>query len=934
MKLNFAFFKRFNLNKLQRRKKNKKVLSYILRGSLFTIIFLVLFVASAFAWYSKDLPTPTKIASRKATESTKIYDRTGEILLYETGDQKRTIVPGEEISSYLKDATVATEDSNFYRHHGFDTKAILAAFVEKALGRTRRLRGGSTITQQYVKNSFLSSDRSAIRKFKELILSIELEFMYSKDQILAMYLNEIPYGNGTAGAEAASSMYFGKKASNLSIAEAATLAAIPQAPSYYSPYGTHVKELVNRRNYVIDRMVELNKITKDQGVEAKAADTTTMGQTLRPRRDSLLAPHFAMYVIDQVANEYGEDKIQKEGMKIVTTLDYHKQQDAEKAIAAGVQKLDRYGASNAALVAVDPKTNEILAMVGSKDYYDAEIDGNVNVADSLRQPGSSFKPIAYATAFKKPDFSPSKIIFDLETDFGGGYVPNNYNGKSNGPVTIRQALANSLNIPAVKILSLAGIDNVIRTAEDLGITSLTDRSRYGLSLVLGAGEVSPLQMASAFGVFGNQGVYHDQKSVLKITDSKGKVLYEYKQEEDSGKIVLDPQIAYEISSILSDDSSRGIVFGTHYPSLYFPDRAVALKTGTTSDFKDAWTVGYTPSIATAIWVGNSNGSKMKNGADGSVLAAPIFHNFIVNTLKDSPNETFSRPEGIQDITVEKYSNKIPNQASKELTTDIFASWQVPTEKDDIHQIIKVCKTNGKLAPDDLPTNLIEEKIFTILHSERPDYPNWEGPVSGWASQNGMNETVPTDKCDAESILPTISFSQPKDASSISGENNIEVNVVSPYPVKHVEFFIDDISIGQVLSAPYSKKYNFNNLSKGNHKITALVTDQNDSSVKSDINIKTVDGGGATISEITTKTSPSQSGTKNLLIGWKTDSLTTGKLSATSLDGITSVTGADTSSKFDHQVTMNLPSGKNYKILITAIDDNKKETTAEKLVTIE
>ncbi|MFA4996144.1 MAG: penicillin-binding protein [Patescibacteria group bacterium] len=828
------FLKKIKLPGLRKGKKFRwKNFLFI---SLYFIVGLIFITAITFAWFAKDLPTPSKIANRKATESTKIYDRTGQILLYETGDQKRTVVKSDQISQYIKDATIATEDASFYKHHGFDAKGLARAVWYKITRKTNRMTGASTITQQYVKNALLTSDRSFTRKFKELILSIELEFMYNKDEILTMYLNEIPYGNSNAGAEAASRMYYGKTAKDLTLAQAATLAAIPQSPTYYSPYGTHTDKLIIRRNYVLDRMVETGKISKEEAETAKKEDTTTLNVTLKPRKDTMLAPHFAMYVIEKVAEQYGEDKIQKEGLKIITTLDYDKQKAAEQAVTEGADKVKKYGGSNAGLVATDPKTGQVLAMVGSIDYFDTEIDGNVNITDSLRQPGSSFKPFSYATAFKKAEYSPSKILFDFQTDFGGGYVPRNYNGKFNGPITMRQALSNSLNIPAVKAMSLAGMDNVIRTAEDMGITSLTERSRYGLSLALGTAEVRPVEMAGAFGVFANGGVKHDLRSVLKISDSKGKTIYEYNQDRDKGKQVLDPQIAYEISSILSDNNARSLVFGTH-SALYFSNRTVAAKTGTTSDNKDGWTVGYTPSISVAVWVGNNDNKVMKGGADGSVVASPIFHTFIDKALANTPDENFKQPDGMQTVTVEKYSNKLPNDGyTGETTTDIFASWQIPAEKDDVHKEVMVCKVNGKLAPDGLSDNLKEKRTFSNLHSERPDYPNWEGPVRSWALANGFGNEPPTDYCTASDSNPTISITAPANGSTVTADFEITASYSSPLNVSSVNFFVDDVSIGSVTAAPFSKTYAIANLSDGSHKISAIAMDENGNTAKNEITI--------------------------------------------------------------------------------------------------
>lgn len=888
----------------------------------YALIALIFFTAISFAWFAKDLPTPTKIANRHAAESTKIYDRTGETLLYETGEQKRTVVEGDKISQYLKDATVATEDTNFYRHHGFDVGAVFSAIGEKITGKRSRARGGSTITQQFVKNALLTSDRSLIRKFKELILSIELEFMYSKDQILTMYLNEIPYGNSTAGAEAAARMYYNKTAADLTISEAATLAAIPKAPTYYSPYGTHSKELVNRKHYVIDRMVDTGKISKEDGEKAKEEDTTTLGANLKPRKDTMLAPHFSMYVMEGIAEKYGEEKVQKEGLKVITTLDYNKQKMAEEAVIGGEAKFKRYGATNAALVAVDPKTGQILSMVGSKDFFDTSIDGNVNVADSLRQPGSSFKPFTYATLLKKKEFSPSKTIFDLQTDFGGGYIPHNYNNKFNGPVTIRQALSNSLNIPAVKAMSLAGMDNVIRTAEDMGITTLTDRERYGLSLALGAAEVKPVEMAGSFGVFANGGIKKETTPVLKITDSKGKTIYEY--EDDKGKEVLDPQVAYQITDILKDNQARALVFGTR-SALAFADRQVAAKTGTTSDFKDAWTVGYTPSISVAVWVGNSNATKMSSGADGSVIAAPIFHQYIEKSLAGTPAEEFSAPKGIKTETVERFSNKLPTELSQQKITDIFAEWQIPTDKDDVNVKVRVCRVNGKLAPNDLPDALVEEKIFTIIHSERPDNPNWENPVIGWAQANGMYNSMPTEMCDISAAVPELVITSPANGATVDGSVTISANAhVST--ITEAKFFIDDKLIATVSgNNSFSTVYDFGTLDYGTHTVSVQGQDANGISASHKITIsiekKTVE---LTISAIAVTVSSSTA-----TIKWYTDIPATSQVSyGTDEDSLVS-SPISSGLKTNHSIQLTgLITKTTYYYTVTSVDASNNTKTSE------
>jgi len=919
-------------NAARRTFKKKRSWKEIFRRSMLVLMYLVLALvfctAAAFAWFSKDLPTPSKIAGRKPAVSTKIYDRTGQILLFETGEQKRTIVKTDQIAQSLKDATVSIEDAQFYQHHGIDFKQILAAVAEKVLGRTKVTRGASTITQQYVKNALLTSDRSITRKIKEAILAVELEFMYNKDEILTMYLNEIPYGNGTAGAEAAAKMYYGKTAQDLTLAQAATLASIPQSPTYYSIYGTHVDSLIIRRNHVLDQMVKTGKITADDAIKAKAEDTTTIGLVVKPRRDSILAPHFSMYVLEQIASDYGEDQIQKEGLSIITTLDYDKQKFAEKSVTDGVPKNAKYNAGNAALVAVDPKNGQVLAMVGSKDYFDNSIDGQVNVADSLRQPGSSFKPFAYATAFKSPDYSPSKLIFDVKTDFGGNppYIPQNYNGKTNGPVTMRQALSNSLNIPAVKVMALAGIDNVLQTASDMGITTLTHREDYGLSLVLGAGEVKPVEMAGAFSVFATGGIKHPLNSVLKITDSNNKTLFEYDAAKDKNQQVLDPQIAYEMASIMSDNNARSLVFGTR-SALAFTNRTVAAKTGTTSDFKDAWTVGYTPSLSVAVWVGNSKGEKMKSGADGSVLAAPIFHSFMVSALGDTPNEEFVRPAGIQDVLVEKWSNKLPDTGSTETLTDIFASWQVPKEKDNIHKKVLVCKGTDKIAPEGAPASLVEEKIVTVIHSEKPDNSNWENPVIAWANEHGMTGIMPTETCDFAAMIPTVTITSPSNNAVVSGTADLTVTVGGANPIVKVEYFIDGISVGESTVAPFSKSYDFTLLADGSHKISAIVTDNSGTTGTSEVTVTTKDLNPLTVSQVTFKAL----GATSEEISWITDKDSTATLIYYPDGSTTPTTIQSTELAMLHKTTLSnlLPSSK-YFISIRAVDSDGNIATSETL----
>lgn len=786
--------------------RNKKFYRRAWQGIL--IIFGIFFLAtlSVFAYYAKDLPSPGKINARNVSESTKIYDRTGEILLYEIhGEVKRTLISLDQMSDYVKKATIAAEDKDFYKHLGFDLRGIIRAALFNVKNENN-LQGGSTITQQFVKNSILSSEKTFARKIKELILAIEIELRFSKDEILQMYLNEIPYGSNAYGIEAAAETFFGKKASDLTLAESALLASLPRAPTYYSPYGIHQDELNARKNWVLDRMADEKMISREEAQKAKEEKLHFVES-----KEGIIAPHFVLYVKDQLATKYGEKFIQEGGLKVYTTLDYNLQRLAEKVVAEGVERNKKYNATNAALVAIDPKTGQILAMQGSKDYFDKENDGNVNVAIRDRQPGSSFKPYAYAAAFRK-GYTPDTILFDLETDFGGGYKPKNYNLAQHGPVTMRKALAGSLNIPAVKTLYLAGVDTTIDLAHEMGITTLNERERYGLSLVLGGGEVKLLDHVAAFGVFANDGVKFEKTPILKIIDRNGKILENNEKRE--GKRVLDQQIVRQINDILSDNQARSFIFGARSP-LVLPDRPVAAKTGTTQEFRDAWTVGYTPSLVAGVWVGNNDNSEMKQGADGVYVAAPIWHDFMKEALKDHEIETFPKPTPV--ITKKAILN---GKLAEEVK-------------------VTICKPSEKLATEHCPQNLREErtyrKVHTILYyvdkdnpqgpypsnpQKDPQFARWEGPVRAWAEAQGYKDSDPPKEYDdlhEPKNQPQIKILKPKDgAEIISSPEIFEVEVSAPLGIKKVEFYIDSTLIGSDVSFPYQISYDVLKVSNGAH----------------------------------------------------------------------------------------------------------------------
>jgi len=621
-------------------------------------IFVGIALVGVFVYFlSLDLPSVEQIAARRVVQSTKIFDRTEKTLLYEiSGGQKRTVIPLSDIPQYMKDATIAIEDENFYQSPGFDWRGILRAlWVNVTRGRV--LQGGSTIAQQLARNAFLSPEQTITRKIRELILAIRINRHYAKDQILALYLNEIPYGPTLYGVEAASQGYFGKPAKELTLAEAALLSAIPKGPSYYSPYGSHTKELFARQQYILKHMYELEKIDKEQ---YNAALTERL--VFLPQNKGIRAPHFVIEVQEYLVKKYGEDFVRTGGLRVVTTLDIDLQGFAEKAVAEGATRNEElYQGRNAALVAEDPKTGQILALVGSRDYFDVESEGNFNVAtQGLRQPGSALKPFAYLAAFQK-GYTPDTVVFDVPTEFAAQnplcppvvdftneekkcFHPQNFSLDFRGPVNFRTALAQSINIPAVKVLYLAGIEDLLSSLARFGITTLTDPRRYGLSLVLGGGEVRLVELVGAYAVLAQDGMQHAHTFVLEVKDSTGKILESYK--DVAGTQVVDSQYVRMVNDILSDVSARSGLLHSSLPLTVFPDYDVALKTGTSNDYRDAWALGYTPFLVAGVWAGNNDNTPMQRQGSSILAAIPIWHSFMSQAIVKFPPESFSRPDPV------------------------------------------------------------------------------------------------------------------------------------------------------------------------------------------------------------------------------------------------------------------------------------------------
>jgi 1A family penicillin-binding protein len=826
-----------NSSAKRKNKGLKKIYKVVFKLAVILFIIGLAGMAGAFIYFSKDIPDPNKIADRSVAQSTKIYDRTGEHLLYEIhGEEKRTVVKLDQVSKHLINATIATEDQSFYKHYGVDFKGIIRA-VYKDIVSGERIQGASTITQQLVKNSILTTEKTFTRKIKEVILAVETEQKFSKEEILEMYLNQIPYGSNAYGIEAASRTFFGKSAKDLDIPEAALLAGLPKATTYYSPYGAHPEALEARYKNVIAQMFEEGYISEE---EKKSALEENVLARIKPFEASIKAPHFVMFVRQQLVDEFGEEKVEKGGLKVWTTLNYEMQLIAEDAVNKAVEEnLAKYNAKDAALVAVNPKNGQILSMVGSKDYFNLEDQGNVNATISDRlQPGSSFKPFVYATALKK-GYTPDTILFDVSTNFGKDgsgrdYIPNNYNMRFSGPVTMRQALARSLNIPAVKTLYLAGIKDSVQTAHDLGITTLNKPEEYGLSLVLGTGEVKLLDMVSAYGVFANDGKRNSTVSVLRIEDSKGEILKEFKE---NPKEVLSEQVARNINSILSDNNARSAIFGS-VNKLYLKDRPVAAKSGTTSSFKDAWTIGFTPSLASGVWAGNNNGTEMKRGADGSVIAAPIWNDFMSRVLALDPVENFTEPEKIETkkaVLNGSYKNEV---------------------------VVKIDKGCGdKLAGELTPENQIEEKKYMEVHNilyyvkkddpqgdfpfspqEDPQFNNWESAVLSWAKENAeeVNIDPPTEVCSVreDDKMPILKVSSPQNDQIIKDSKlAIKAEAFTVFGLKQMDFYFDDVLIGVGKESPYEVSYKLPaGTIEGMHIVAIKAYDQVENSISKEVQV--------------------------------------------------------------------------------------------------
>jgi 1A family penicillin-binding protein len=802
----------------------------------------------------KDLPNPKEINARISAQTTRFYDRKeaegdgkGTVLYEVFGDKNRSVIKFEQIPENVKQATIAIEDKNFYKHGAFSSIGILRAAFVNVMSRDR-VQGGSTITQQYVKNALLSSERTFTRKIRELVLSVVIEQFYNKDDILSLYLNEIPYGGNAYGIQAAAKTYYKKdlsKGDELTLDEAATLAALPRAPSIYSPYGNYPDRLRARKNLVLNLMVEQGMVSAVEAETAKRVDPVAKIKQINPVPSyfaNVTAPHFVKWLQDSLEEKYGSKFVTEGGLKVITTLDLDKQRLAEQAIENNIKNVERLGGSNAAMVVSDPKTGQILSMVGSRNFEHPGF-GQVNVATAERQPGSSFKPLVYATAFGK-NYGPGTTLYDVSTDFGGGYKPENYTDRTYGVVSMRTALAGSLNITAVKTLYLAGVGDSIEQATRMGITTLDGRAeRCGLSLVLGCSEVRLYEMTNAYESFANGGNHHEPTGILKVVDSRKKVIEEHKPNKQP-KRVLDPQIAYLISNVLSDNGARAYIFGN---LLNVAGQNTAVKTGTTENYRDAWTIGYTPSLVAGVWAGNNDNRSMTKAA--SAVSSPIWREFMQKALAGRPAEQFDRPAGIKEIELDANTGKIATDGARTKRTDIFPAWYKPSPATE-NRSAKIDKVTGKLATDCTPPMALETAYASEMHAEIPSsdpaYGRWEPPVQALAAGMGYAQggSLPTEtddlhKCD--DAKPEVSL----DADKLGGGSyRLRAQVDSgTHTANKLEIRLNDqIISAQAISGDADYEFTHTIESNGSHFFKATVIDAALYSDEDSVSVTVTDAG--------------------------------------------------------------------------------------------
>lgn len=778
-----------------------------------------------FLWIATfELPRLDNFDERRIAQSTKIYDRTGQVVLFDVhGEITRTVVPLEEITEYVKWATIAIEDDNFYNHNGIEPSAIARAIITNILeGNPLGGQGGSTITQQVIKNALLTSEKKVSRKIKEWVLAPRLESILTKDEIIEIYLNEAPYGGTVYGVQEASRRFFGKDAKDLTLAESAYLAALPQRPTYYSPYGNHVDALESRKDRVLDAMLENGFISQEEHDQAMQEKV----EFQKPENFGIKAAHFVFWVREQLEEEYGPEAVESGGLRVVTTLDWELQEQAEEIVKRyALENAEKFDAENAAIVAIDPHTGQVLAMVGSRDYFDEDIDGNFNITTAERQPGSAFKPFVYAEAFNK-GYRPETVVFDLPTEFstackygGNCYNPVNYDGVFRGPMSLRDALAQSVNIPAVKALYLAGLKDSLSLAKGMGLTTLTNTDQYGLTLVLGGGEVRPLDMAAAYSVFANEGVKHEIAGVLSVEDRDGKKIFEY---EDESNRVLPEQTARLISDVLSDNVARTPAFGAN-SALNFPGIDVAAKTGTTNDYRDAWIVGYTPNVSIAAWAGNNDNRSMDKRVAGFIVA-PMWNEVMQKAIELYPGGSFNEPSPINQNIKPIIAGFWRGEGTTVIDTETGepADENTPAERRQVvtsgnnggvHSILHWVDKSNPLGP--IPRN----------PGSDPQYELWESAVQVWLGNQNPG-LIEGNKNNGDRIR--FSITNPSDGDVFAGNLNVYVTgSITGANLAGGTVLINDEEVGAM--DPVSNSFSFvpdeiENIKQIDNTLTVIATD--------------------------------------------------------------------------------------------------------------
>jgi penicillin-binding protein 1C len=840
-----------HLSPMQQELAKAEQMRLLARFALGAVIFGVVGFFALFAWYSRDLPKPGEVIRREGF-STKLYDRES-VLLYDLyNTERRTPVTLNDTPTYLEQATVAIEDKDFFKHGGFDVMTALR--IPYNMIFRGRVVGGSTLTQQLVKNALLTNERTIARKFKELVLSIQIERTFTKDQILEMYLNEAPYGGTAWGVGTASEIYFNKPVEELTLVESAFLAGLPQRPSAYSPFsgqrtedGTPFWKI--RTESVLRAMENSGYITKLQMEDTIASlDSLEFNTT----STDIKAPHFVFYVRDQLEEMFGAELVEAGGLKVTTSLDWELQDEAQQIVADEIDALTNLNITNGAAVVMDPSNGEILSMIGSKDYFNDDIDGQFNVAaDGLRQPGSSIKPVTYLSLFRR-GYSPASMLMDVETTFQPNdkieaYTPRNYDGVFRGPVSVRSALGSSLNIPAVKSVAIVGVEEFLHTAFELGFNTLEPTAenlkRFGYAITLGGGEVHLLDTVSAYSAFANGGLKVEPVSILKVEDKDGRVLFEHKQIE--GKRVMTTGEAFLINDILSDNNARLLAFGAN--SLLNTGKPIAVKTGTTNEQKDNWTIGWSQKIMVGTWVGNNDGTSMKQVASGITGASPIWRRIINAALeKGYQAPAWTIPGDVTSAEVDSLSG-YPSHDGYPSKTDYFLKGSVPTVPDPIHAKLKICRDdNNKLANEaKISAGDYDEKEFIILKENDPvseDGRNrWQEAISAWI--NGQSDTryrVPTEYCGQSSDI-SVKVSQPENEKTYNEQElDVHIDAGSDKGIEKIEVWVDGGLRETVNDHSYRGKLNF---PTGKHEIYAIAFSREGQQAKSNT-VKFGSGGAA------------------------------------------------------------------------------------------